>query len=177
MLAAAMTLHSEVSILVTAYAIFWLIFNGYHIVDQIKKLATDKKIKEEKDEELIEKLNDQMAIFTEITSIKTFILLCAVVITAVFAIDLFGYFLTYAYLPLEGTRQMLFYAAAIGMLLHNHIRIVDFAKIVKKLNQEVSAKEIVKEMNSYTMSQRIFFIITSLANLFFALQFTLYCMF
>ena len=172
-----MTLHNVVSILVSAYAIFWLIFSGYHAVDQIKKLATDKKIKNEQDEELIEKLNDQMAIFTEITSMKTFVLLCAVIMTVVFAIDLFGYFLTYAYLPLEGTRQMLFYAAAIGMVLHSLIRIVDFSKIVKKLNEDISAKEIVKEINSYTVPQRIFFIVTNLANLFFALQFTLYCTF
>lgn len=172
-----MTLHNEVSILVSAYAIFWLIFSGYQVVDQIKKLATDKKIKNEQDEELIEKLNDQMAIFTEITSMKTFVLLCAVIMTVVFAIDLFGYFLTYAYLPLEGTRQMLFYAAAVGMVLHSLIRIVDFSKIVKRLNEEISAKEIVKEINSYTVPQRIFFIVTNLANLFFALQFTLYCTF
>ena len=170
-------MHSEISFMVSAYAIFWLIFNGYQVVDQIKKLATDKKVKEEKDEELIEKLNDQMAIFAELTSMKIFVLLCAVVVTVVFAIDLFGYFLTYAYLPLEGMRQMLFYAAAIGMLLHNFIRIADFTKIVRKLNEEVSVKEIVKEMNSYTVPQRVFFIITNLANLFFALQFTLFCMF
>ena len=170
-------MHSEISFMVSAYAIFWLIFNGYQVVDQIKKLATDKKVKEEKDEELIEKLNDQMVIFAELTSMKIFVLLCAVVVTVVFAIDLFGYFLTYAYLPLEGMRQMLFYAAAIGMLLHNFIRIADFTKIVRKLNEEVSVKEIVKAMNSYTVPQRVFFIITNLANLFFALQFTLFCMF
>ena len=172
-----MNLHNEVPILVSAYAIFWLIFNAYQVIDQIKKLATDKKTKEDKEEELIEKLNDQMAIFAEMTSMKAFVLLCAVVLTVVLAIDLFGYFFTYAYLPLEGTRQMLFYAATVGMLLHNLVRIVDFAKIVKKLNQEVSAKEIVKDMNSYTIPQRVFFIITNLASLFFALQFTLYCMF
>ena len=172
-----MTLHNEVSILVSTYAIFWMLFSGYHVIDQIKKLATDKKVKAEEDEELIEKLNDQMAIFTEITSMKTFVLLCAVVMTVVFAIDLFGYFLTYAYLPLEDTRRMLFYAAAVGMVLHSLIRIVDFSKIVKKLNEDISAKEIVKEINSYTIPQRIFFIVTNLANLFFALQFTLYCTF
>ena len=169
--------NEEVSLLVSTYAAFWLFFSIYQIADQIKKLAKDRKIKEEEEEEIIEKLNDQMAIFTELTSMKFFVLLCAVVVTVVFAIETFGYFLTYAYLPLEGMKQMLFYAAAVAMVLHNIIRIADFTKIVKRLNNEVSAKEIVKEMNAYTVPQRVFFIASNLATLFFSLQFMLYCMF
>ena len=172
-----MTLHSEISLMVSVYAAFWLIFSGYQVIDQIKKISKDKKIKEEEDEEIIEKLNDQMTILAEVTSMKFFVLLCAVVISMVFAIELFGYFLTYAYLPLEGTRQMFFYVAAIVMMLHNIIRIVDFSKIVRKLNEDISVGEIVKDMNSYSIPQRAFFIVANLATLFFALQFTLYCMF
>ena len=172
-----MTLHSEISIWISAYSIFWLVFNIYQVIDQIKKMATDRKIKNEKDEELIEKLNDQMIIFVEMTSMKTFVFLSAAIVTVIFAIDLFGYFITYAYVSIEGIRQMIFYASVIGLCLHNFIRISDFSKIVKKLNEDISAKDIVKDINAYTIPQRAFFIVSTLANLYFALQLSLNCLF
>ena len=171
-----MTLHDEISIWISAYSIFWLAFTIYQVIDQIKKVTTDRRIKNEKDEELIEQLNDQLVVFVEIASMKVFIFLSAAIITLIFALDLFGYFLTYAYVPLEGMRQMLFYAAVIGLCLHNFIRIADFSKIIRKLGEDMTAKEIVKDMNSYTLQQRIFFIISTTLNLYFALQLNLHIM-
>ena len=111
------------------------------------------------------------------TSTKVLALIVAIILVLVFALDILGYLLIYAYVQLGGLKLIALYVAFALVILYNIVRIVELSQVIKKLRLDVSKKEIVKFMRGTTIDKTIFTLGISIINLYFALQLVLWCLF
>ena len=165
------------TIWIQSYAIFWLIFSGYYSVKHIIKITTEKNKRDTEDIKKIDELKEALSKLAEVISNKAMSILIAFIIVFAAAIDILGYFLVYAYVPLEGSRLMIFFFASFALLLFNVTRIWEFSKIIKHVMGDISSQEIVKFMNKYFIIKTLFTLLISVASLIYALQLVLWSIF